>query len=57
MAVDLSVARRQLGEALGDNSQTYDRLFFSFCNVALIEISYTICLLISKVLEQHETVV
>ena len=28
MAVDLSVARRQLGEALGDFSQTYDHLFF-----------------------------
>ncbi len=57
MAVDLSVARRQLGEALGEHSQTYDRSFFSFCNVVLIEISYTIFLFISKVLEQHETVV
>ena len=28
MAVDLTVARRQLGEALGDFSQTYDHLFF-----------------------------
>lgn len=36
MAVDLSVARRQLGEALGDFSQTYDHSFFSLCDLYFI---------------------
>ena len=57
MAVDLSVARRQLEEALGNNSQTYDLSFFSFCSVGWIEISSVLFLFISKVLEQHENVV
>ena len=57
MAVDLSVARRQLEEALGNNSQTYDLSFFSFCSVGQFEISCMFFLFISKVLEQHETVV
>ena len=57
MAVDLSVARRQLGEALGDFSQTYDHSFLFVCNEALFECSSTFFLLILKVLEQHEAVV
>jgi len=57
MAVDLSVARRQVEEALGNYSQAYDLSFFSFCNVGYIEISSIFFLFISKVLEQHETVV
>ena len=46
MAVDLSVARRQLGEALGDHSQTYGRSFLCFCNVALTKISSTFFLFV-----------
>ena len=57
MAVDLSVARRQLGEALGDHSQTYDHLSFSFCNGTITKISSLFFLFISKVLEQHEALV
>lgn len=57
MAVDLSVVRRQLEEALGNSCQTYDLSFFSFCSIGWIEISSVFFLFVLKVLEQHENVV
>lgn len=48
MAVDLTVARRQLGEALGDFSQTYDHLFFSLFKETLIECYFIFFVLILR---------